>query len=111
MAVEDDLRRLSEMQAIYRGWQSFFALVCTTDSPAPTATANKETRGTPKPLNQSSSEICSLAVREMGAPANVENRLSVNRAVEGGAKIKNPKSTAATRAVVGILDRHVGADS
>jgi hypothetical protein len=32
-------------------------------------------------------------------------------AVEGGAKIKNPKSTAATRAVVGTLDRHVGADS
>src|SRR5262245_51720216 len=27
MAVEDDLRRLSEMQAIYLGWQSFIAHV------------------------------------------------------------------------------------
>jgi hypothetical protein len=29
MAVEDDLRRLSQMQAIYLSWQSFFAQVCT----------------------------------------------------------------------------------
>jgi hypothetical protein len=56
MAVEDDLRRLSEMQAIYRDWQSFFAQVCTTDSPVLTATANKETCGTPKPLNHSPSQ-------------------------------------------------------
>jgi hypothetical protein len=56
MAVEDDLRRLSEMQTIYRSWQSFFAQVCTTDSPALTATANKETCGTPKPLNHSRSQ-------------------------------------------------------
>jgi hypothetical protein len=34
MAVKDDLRRLSEMQATYLSWQSFFAQVCTTDSPA-----------------------------------------------------------------------------
>jgi len=56
MAVKDDLRRLSEMQAIYLSWQSFFAQMCTTDSPTPTATANKETCGTHQPLNQSPSQ-------------------------------------------------------
>jgi hypothetical protein len=56
MAVEDDLRRLSETQTIYRSWQSFFAQVCTTDSAVLTATANKETCGTPKPLNHSPSQ-------------------------------------------------------
>jgi len=56
MAVEDDLRRLSEMQAIFLSWQSFFAQVCIADSPALTATANNEKCGTPQPLNQSSSQ-------------------------------------------------------
>jgi hypothetical protein len=56
MAVKDDLRRLSEMQALYLSWQSFFVQVCTTDSPALTATANKETCGTPKQLNHSPSQ-------------------------------------------------------
>jgi hypothetical protein len=56
MAVKDDLRRLSEMQALYLSWQSFFAQVCTTDSPDLTATANKETCGTPQPLKQSPSQ-------------------------------------------------------
>jgi len=56
MAVKDDLRRLSEMQAQYLSWQSFFAQVCTTDSPDLTATANKETCGTPQPSKQSPSQ-------------------------------------------------------
>jgi|GEM_PF-5975809 hypothetical protein len=56
MAVKDDLRRLSEMQAIYLSWQSFFAQVCTADSAALTATANKETCGTPQQSNQSPSQ-------------------------------------------------------
>ena len=55
MAVEDDLRRLSEMQAIFLSWQSFVAQLCIADSPALT-TANNETCGTPQPLNQSSSQ-------------------------------------------------------
>jgi hypothetical protein len=56
MAVKDDLRRLSEMQAFYLSWQSFFAQVSTADSPALTAPANKETCGTPEQLNQSPSQ-------------------------------------------------------
>jgi hypothetical protein len=77
MAVKDDLRRLSEMQAIYLSWQSFFAQVCAADSLALTATANKETCGTPQPSNQSPSQnIVHLSCAKMGAPANVENRLT-----------------------------------
>jgi hypothetical protein len=56
MAVGDDLRRLSEMRAIYLSWQSFFAQACATDIPALTAAANKKTCGTPKPLNHSPSQ-------------------------------------------------------
>jgi hypothetical protein len=56
MAVKDDLRRLGEMQTFYRSWQSFFAQGCTADNRALTATANKETCGTPQQLNQSPSQ-------------------------------------------------------
>jgi hypothetical protein len=85
MAVEDDLRRLSEMQAIYRGWQSFFAQVCATDSPTLTATANKEPCGTPQPLNHSPSQnIVHLRCAKRARQPISKTGLSANESSKAG---------------------------
>jgi hypothetical protein len=83
MAVKDDLRRLSEMQATYLSWQSFFAQLCAADSPGPNSDGEQEDLRNASAIESIAfAKYCSLAVREMGRPANVENRLSASVATE-----------------------------
>jgi hypothetical protein len=56
MAVEDDLRRLSQMQAIYLTWESFFAQVWT----ASNKWNNQERAGHPDDVALSEQHDCML---------------------------------------------------